>query len=310
MARPGLTQHRKFLRLGRLLGSDPLALGCLELMWEKCYQNGDPYLGDEIDIEAACRWSGEPGKLTKALLDAGGEGNAGFIEPAPSRPGFQCHDLFDHAPKYVGRRLEREVEREERGQTLSQIRADAGRKGGIASKRAANERSFAAQDTANDQQIAPTPAPAPAPLGEVSPITPLVKIHRQKKTLAPVLGDYPEELQTARGIWKELGQDLRDPEIQEKFKPEARCVACSVGTLEASWQAWQKHLGRLVKGTSLRVTDADILAAVQAWANVLRARAKNGMSLTWPMLPTMINKPDFVDAVVQSVRKREVPSAS
>lgn len=53
MARPGLTQHPKFRRLARLLGSAPLALGCLELMWEVCYQNGDPLLGDAVDVEAA-----------------------------------------------------------------------------------------------------------------------------------------------------------------------------------------------------------------------------------------------------------------
>ena len=45
MARPGLTQHRKFLRLARTLGNEALALGSLEFMWGACYQNGDEYLG-------------------------------------------------------------------------------------------------------------------------------------------------------------------------------------------------------------------------------------------------------------------------
>lgn len=169
MARPGLTQHPKFRRLARLLGSAPLALGCLELMWEVCYQNGEPYLGDTVDVEAAAQWPGEPKTLCQALLDAGGPGRAGFIEEAPDRPGcYQCHDLYDHAPAYVAKRMVREAARVERGQTLSDLRAEAGRKGGKqkVSKREANGQPFAsekAENEANGQQIARTPAPAPAP---------------------------------------------------------------------------------------------------------------------------------------------------
>jgi len=62
------------------LGSDPVARGCLEFLWEFCYENGDDYLGDSDNVESMARWSGEPGILTKALLEAGSDGNAGFIE--------------------------------------------------------------------------------------------------------------------------------------------------------------------------------------------------------------------------------------
>ena len=166
MARPSLTRHRKFLRLARTLGSAPLALGCLELLWEKSYENGDPYLGDALDVEVAAQWKGESGVLCNALLSAGGDGNQGFIEEVDGRPGhFQVHDLFQHAPRYVGKRLERELRRKANGLTLSQIRADAGRRGAAATnaKRSAKDTNC----SANEQQFGGTPAPAPK--GETTP---------------------------------------------------------------------------------------------------------------------------------------------
>src|SRR5207245_3531876 len=174
MARPGLTQHRKFLRLSRTLGNAPLALGCLEFLWEKCYQNGDDYLGDEVDVEAAAQWPGKPGDLCRALLEAGGDGNLGFIEKIEGRSGhFRCHELYHHAPKYVSKRLERELERKEKGVTISELRAEAGRKGAAAKhgKREATDQHPEAngkQTMANGRQIASTPAPAPAPAKDSS----------------------------------------------------------------------------------------------------------------------------------------------
>lgn len=112
MGRPGLTQHRKFRRLARALGSDCLARGCLEFLWDSCYENGDDYLGDAHDVEAAARWSGAPGELVIALLDAGGEDFAGFIEAIPDRAErYMVHDLWHHAPDYVRKRRKREAER-------------------------------------------------------------------------------------------------------------------------------------------------------------------------------------------------------
>lgn len=191
MARPGLTQHRKFLRLARLLGNAPLALGCLELMWEKCYLNGEAYLGDALDVEAAAQWPGVAGTLSQALRDAGGEGNPGFIEEVPGRPGhFQCHDLFDHAPRYVASRLKRELERQEKGQTLSQLRSEAGKKGAERSKQAAREQQVSSKQTlicreksASEQQVSATPAPAPAP----APVTSLRSVCTELPLAPPVL---------------------------------------------------------------------------------------------------------------------------
>lgn len=129
MARPGLEGHRKFVRLARALGSEALAMGHLELLWHSAYASGDDYLGDESGVEAAARWNGEPGRLCRLLVDAGGE-DKGFIEEIPDRPGrYAVHDLYDHAPEYVRKRMDREAKRRAQGKTLRELRAEAGRKG-------------------------------------------------------------------------------------------------------------------------------------------------------------------------------------
>src|SRR4051812_34563783 len=118
MGRPGLTKHRKFLRLARALQTacgafaEQVARGALEFLWDSAYENGDDDLGDETDVEAAARWRGDPGVLCRALAEAGGDGEHGFIEPDNGRPGrWRVHDLFDHAPDYVRRRRGYEEER-------------------------------------------------------------------------------------------------------------------------------------------------------------------------------------------------------
>jgi hypothetical protein len=130
LGRPTLSTHRKFNRLARVLGSDVAARGHLEILWESAYQSGDDYLGSSQDVESAAHWAGESGLLTKALLEAGGVGNAGFIEEDPERPGhFRVHDLFENAPDYVQKRRERELNRKARGVTLSDLRREAGKRG-------------------------------------------------------------------------------------------------------------------------------------------------------------------------------------
>lgn len=113
MARPGLIEHRKFRRFCTLLGvPEAHALGLLEFVWRVAYETASPYLGDSVDVEAAARWTGEQGRCCMALASAGGDGRPGFIEPVEGHPGhWQVHDLLDHAPDYVRRRLKREGER-------------------------------------------------------------------------------------------------------------------------------------------------------------------------------------------------------
>jgi hypothetical protein len=130
MARPGLDRHPKFKALCRLLGEPrPHVIGYLELIWLTAYESGDPVLGTADMVEAVAEYPGERGKLFRALLECGGSGRAGFIEPAPGADGaYQIHDLFDHCPDYVKRRMEREHTRTRAGKTLSQVRSEAATK--------------------------------------------------------------------------------------------------------------------------------------------------------------------------------------
>jgi len=193
MGRPGLTNHRKFRRLARAVGGDAIARGCLELLWDSCYENGDDYLGDSDDVESTARWSGDPGTLTKALLEAGSAGNAGFIEKSLDRPGhYQVHHLFDHAPEYVQKRMTREIERKKRGQTISDLRrsaalashesrtpkqatADGEELPTLVVQTSANSghlQTLADSQAANGETPAPAPSPAPAPGETATPVLP------------------------------------------------------------------------------------------------------------------------------------------
>ncbi len=191
MGRPNLTNHRKFRRLAHSLGSEAIARGSLEFLWDSCYENGDDYLGDSDDVEFTARWIGARGALTKALLEAGSDGNAGFIEKSPDRPGhYLVHHLFDHAPEYVQKRMTREIARKTRGQTISDIRRSAA----FASHESRKSKQMTTRDeylqTDNVQMSAngghlqtlavptsangetPAPAPAPTPKEKTPPILP------------------------------------------------------------------------------------------------------------------------------------------
>ena len=113
MGRPGLTKHPKFRRLAKMLKC-PLshARGYLEMMWDVTYEQGNPVIGDAMDIEMAAEYKGDAWKLFKALIECGGPGAAGFIEQCPSNPlVYQVHDLFENAPDYVQRRHRRNESR-------------------------------------------------------------------------------------------------------------------------------------------------------------------------------------------------------
>lgn len=113
MARPGLTGHRKFRRLTRALGSAITARGCLELLWDSCYESGDENVGTAEDIEHVVGWTGEAGMLTHALAEAGAPTGVGFIErvEGSGEPVYRVHDLWHHAPDYVAKRRKREQDR-------------------------------------------------------------------------------------------------------------------------------------------------------------------------------------------------------
>jgi hypothetical protein len=101
MAKPGLTDHPKFRRLVYLLREPPPHVrGYLEFMWEVGYREGNPLLGDSIDVELAAGYPHDPGKLCDALL------KARFIDEV--EPGkYAIHDLMEHAPRFVQVRSKR-----------------------------------------------------------------------------------------------------------------------------------------------------------------------------------------------------------
>lgn len=112
MARLGLRNHPKFRRLVALLRlPEAYVLGHLQMLWETAYEIG-PEIGDATDVEVAAGWVGEPGVLCSALATCGGSGRHGFLEPNPELPDcFLVHDLWDHAPEYVSRRVGKEIAR-------------------------------------------------------------------------------------------------------------------------------------------------------------------------------------------------------
>ena len=167
MGRPGLTKHRKFRRLESTLGSHLIARGALETLWDVAYENGDEYLGDSGDVEAAARWDGERGKLTKALVDAGGGDGPGFIEEIEGRRGkYRVHDLWHHAPEYVRKRRKREDERRHKSDPVT---APAPTDSTLDDQCPPNDGHWSpSPDCQTGVAFPPAPAPAPAPNKTIS----------------------------------------------------------------------------------------------------------------------------------------------
>lgn len=106
--------HRKFRRLTRTLGAAYVARGVLEVLWDACYEAGDDYLGTAEDIKERVGWAGDAGELAAALVECGQPEGDGFLELVVVNdiPAYRVHDLWHHAPDYVTRRRERELERQ------------------------------------------------------------------------------------------------------------------------------------------------------------------------------------------------------
>ncbi|MES1164171.1 MAG: hypothetical protein ABUR63_00320 [Verrucomicrobiota bacterium] len=145
-----MNTHPKFAKLVARLRTTPaaraIARGALELLWEAGYAEGDPRLGDAESVEAVAEWTGPTGELAGHLVATG------FLD-RDERGVHSIHDLADHAPDYVARRMARAAERAAAGTTISEIRSRARLQGTNDNKRI----SFV---TSVDP---PAPAPAPAP---------------------------------------------------------------------------------------------------------------------------------------------------
>lgn len=164
MARPGLTTHRKFRRLARALGSAIVARGVLELMWESAYEAGEDYIGTADDLAATVGWTEAPETLARALADAGQPESQGFIDPITTAEGkpqqYRIHDLWHHAPDYVKKRREREMDRRRR---TAPDGAETGRH--------LDSQSGVDRTPSPAPSHAPSPAPAPVQnmFGETAP---------------------------------------------------------------------------------------------------------------------------------------------
>lgn len=102
MAKPELRDHRKFLKLRRLLAEPtPHVLGYLECLWHRGYQTGVPVIGDEDDVEAAAEYPGKRGLFAAAAHAAG------FLDLDQATGLYSIHDLFEHAPEYAKKRMRR-----------------------------------------------------------------------------------------------------------------------------------------------------------------------------------------------------------
>lgn len=220
MARPGLTRHRKFARLARLLGNEAHARGHLELLWDVAYENGDELLGDAGDVEFLARWAAEPGVLADALRDSG------FLDEIEGL--YRVHDLWDHAPDYVRKRRTRESERRTKGAELK----------GNGEQRPVSDRSATGQCSPNGRTRAPAPAPAPA-LEALETLTSAAPTASASEVEAaePALTHSVDE---AQALWNER---TRLPIPRWVRTPDAR--KRSVRALLASKTGWQDFVAVL-----------------------------------------------------------------
>jgi hypothetical protein len=155
-------RHRKFARLARLIGSEVLARGHLELLWEVAYENGDDLVGDAGDLEHLAKWTGEAGILASALVESG------FIDLDGDR--YRVHDLWDHAPDYVRKRRQRETERQTKGAGLQSLTGQSPPNVG--------------QSPPNGRTRAPAPAPAPSQDDDTPPSPPRNAIPSKAERMA------------------------------------------------------------------------------------------------------------------------------
>ena len=115
MPRPGARNHPKFRRLVKLLGEpESHVFGYLNMMWDGAYENGEPLIGDALDVLLVCGYPGDQEKIARALVSCGGSGDDdhGYIDEVAGQPGrYEVHDLFAHCPEYVLKRRLRELAR-------------------------------------------------------------------------------------------------------------------------------------------------------------------------------------------------------
>jgi hypothetical protein len=214
MARPGLRSHPKFKRLLALVRIPEAHLyGHLQMLWDAAYEFGED-IGDDVDVEINAGWTGEPGVLCNAMAACAGVGREGFIEPNPDKPGqWRVHDLYDHAPKYVQKRMEREAERLKRGQTITDIRRTAAKemhKRKQAKQADANGIHLQTDADKGEQMDASgrTPSPAPSPSPSTS------SLRSEGESQLP-LEDVRDGVDEVVSLWREIAVPAGLPDVLE-----------------------------------------------------------------------------------------------
>lgn len=153
----------------------------------------------------------------------------------------------------------------------------------------------------------PEPEPEPEKDKKIVPAAP--KPPRPAKV--QVVGSYPPELDLAMAEWRRFLREMHP--LANGFPPEKRkFIATSAGSKEAVWNAWQRMTAMQVSGCGF-ITSQDLLESVKGWANAKLKRAEDRIEFAAPMLSTMMNKPEFLDLVIHTVRARcrcEVSNAS
>lgn len=227
-------RHRKFLRLSSMLGSELLARGVLEVMWDGAYESGDDRLGTADDLELVVRWSGERGALSRALIECG------FVD-ALSETDLRVHDLWHHAPEYVRKRRAREVARIERVAPSSKRRSVS------AVRRSVSAMSQQPSGSDCTPSPSPSPAPTPSPTPEehksVSSV-PAVAVTEPAVMTFPVVGSHGSEwalTQAQMAEWVALFPNLDVPvELRSalawaRANPSKRKTAGGMPRFLASW---------------------------------------------------------------------------
>ena len=140
MARQTLDRAVKFKRLVLELDMPrPYVRGLLETLWDVAHECGDPVIGDDEDVEAAAEWPGTAGEFVSALA------KLEWIDQLDDGS-WEIHDYWDHAPDYVRKRRQRELERHESADKLRTTADNGGQR-----------------RTTADNGLTPTPTPAPTP---------------------------------------------------------------------------------------------------------------------------------------------------
>lgn len=117
MARTELRNHPKFKRLVKRLDLPaPYVTGLLETMWHVSYESGSAKLGKSEDVELAAEWPGQAGLFFEAV-------RSDWLDEFEGE--FYVHDLNDHAPDYVRKKLERRRNKYLEKETAANVRRSA-----------------------------------------------------------------------------------------------------------------------------------------------------------------------------------------